>query len=330
MPTDSPSAPAVSGPRHRAPDRDRLGDYLTASWAAPHIPVLVLLGLVAHQPEPAAPSAAPAAATPDLPLVQARHLFTRSSERRTAMHNLTEVPTMSVEFARVDYRTTPEYYFETERITDPLVLHLLDRCPTVFGLKKAVTDLLAGQDEIALPASEGVIEPGATVRGQVIVAAGAVIAEGAFVTGPALICPGAVIEAGARVRDNTVIGPDCRIGFGAEVTRSLLVGGVFMKHTSFVGDSVLGLGVNIGAFVSTTGLRCTSGPVREPATEEVCAHLDGHRIATGQTKFGAVIGDGVILPAGTVLQPATLIGAHTVLYPKTQVGGFFPAGSQGR
>ncbi|MFF7637736.1 hypothetical protein ACFZB9_32010 [Kitasatospora sp. NPDC008050] len=246
------------------------------------------------------------------------------------MHGFPETASASAELARVDYRTTPEYYIDPEQVTDPVVLHLLSCCPTVFGLKKAVADLLAGRLHFALPAPEGVIEAGATVRGQVVVAAGAVIAEGAFVTGPVLVCPGAVIEAGARVRDNCVIGPDCRIGFGAEVTRSLLVGGAFMKHTSFVGDSVLGLGVNIGAFVSTTGLRCTSGPVTEPATEEVSAHLDGHRIGTGQTKFGAVIGDGVIVPAGTVLQPATLIGAHTVLYPKTQVGGFFPAGSQGR
>ncbi|MGW3042453.1 hypothetical protein ACWC9T_21000 [Kitasatospora sp. NPDC001159] len=246
------------------------------------------------------------------------------------MHRLPETPMMSAELARIDYRTTPEYYIDTEQVTDPVVLHLLSCCPTVFGLKKAVADLLAGNLDITLPEPVGVIEPGATVRGQVIAAAGAVIAEGAFVTGPVLVCPGAVIEAGARVRDNTVIGPDCRIGFGAEVTRSLLTGGVFMKHTSFIGDSVLGLGVNIGAFVSTTGLRVTSGPVTEPATEEVCAHLDGRRVATGQTKFGAVIGDGVIVPAGTVLQPATLIGAHTLLYPKTQVGGFFPAGSQGR
>ncbi|WP_158835909.1 hypothetical protein [Streptomyces sp. NRRL S-350] len=237
---------------------------------------------------------------------------------------------MSAELARIDYRTTPEYYIDTEQVTDPVVTCLLSSCPTVFGVKKAIADLLTGRSGIKLPEAAGVIEPGAVVRGEVTVAAGAVIAEGAVVTGPVLVCSGAVIDAGARVRDHSVIGPDCRIGWGAEVTRSLLTGGVFMKHTSFVGDSVLGLGVNIGAFVSTTGLRVTSGPVVEPATEEICAHLDGCRIATGQTKFGAVIGDGVIVPAGTVLQPATLIGAHTTLYPRTQIGGFFPAGSQGR
>ncbi|WP_331743507.1 hypothetical protein [Kitasatospora sp. NBC_01300] len=246
------------------------------------------------------------------------------------MHRLSVASPLNTELDRIDYRTTPEYYIDTEQVTDPVVAHLLGRCPTVFGLKKAIADLLTGQLDIEMPETSGTIEPGAVVRGMVTVAAGAVIAEGAVVTGPVLVCPGAVIDADARVRDHTVIGPGCRIGWGAEITRSLLTGGVFMKHTSFVGDSVLGIGVNIGAFVSTTGLRVTSGPVTEPATDEVCARLDGHRVPTGQTKFGAVIGDGVIVPAGTVLQPATLIGAHTTLYPRTQIGGFFPAGSQGR
>ncbi|MFJ2580772.1 hypothetical protein [Kitasatospora aureofaciens] len=223
MSTTNCSAPAVSSLRHRTPDRDRIVTVLTACWPALHIPVALLLGLIVHESELSQHSPTTAATTPDLPVVWARRLFTRSSERRTVMHNITEVPTMSTELARVDYRTTPEYYFDTEHVTDRVVLHLLSCCPTVFGLKKAVTDLLAGRHDCPLPASEGVIEPGATVRGEVIVAAGAVIAEGAFVTGPTLICPGTVVEAGARVRDNTVIGPGCRIGFGAEITRSLLL-----------------------------------------------------------------------------------------------------------
>ncbi|MFE6744731.1 hypothetical protein ACFVGM_02655 [Kitasatospora purpeofusca] len=63
MPTHSTATPS-SGPRHAAPDRDRLGTFLTASWTALHLPVLVLLGLaVDHQAE-ARPQVA--ATTPDL------------------------------------------------------------------------------------------------------------------------------------------------------------------------------------------------------------------------------------------------------------------------
>lgn len=48
MPTHSTSLPSV-GPQHAAaPDRDRFGTFLTASWAALHLPVLALLGLSVH------------------------------------------------------------------------------------------------------------------------------------------------------------------------------------------------------------------------------------------------------------------------------------------
>ncbi|MFD0348214.1 hypothetical protein ACFQ0M_23665 [Kitasatospora aburaviensis] len=58
MPTPSTSPPTTSR-RHAAPaDRDRLGTFLTASWAALHLPVLTLLGLaVHHHPAEASPRA---------------------------------------------------------------------------------------------------------------------------------------------------------------------------------------------------------------------------------------------------------------------------------
>ncbi|MCC9311822.1 hypothetical protein LN042_32970 [Kitasatospora sp. RB6PN24] len=68
MPTNSLSARAVSGPRHRAPAYDRLGDFLTAFWAVLHIPVFMLLGIVVHQ-DHALPRAVTTATTPDLPTV---------------------------------------------------------------------------------------------------------------------------------------------------------------------------------------------------------------------------------------------------------------------
>lgn len=66
MPPHSTSSPSV-GPRHAAaPDRDRLGTFLAASWAALHLPVLVLLGFAVHHQAEARPQAA--ANTPDLPV----------------------------------------------------------------------------------------------------------------------------------------------------------------------------------------------------------------------------------------------------------------------
>ncbi|MGW3075113.1 hypothetical protein [Kitasatospora sp. NPDC001132] len=66
MPTHSTSLPSA-GPRHAAvPDRDRLGTFLAASWAALHLPALALLGLSVHHQVEERPQAA--ATTPDLPI----------------------------------------------------------------------------------------------------------------------------------------------------------------------------------------------------------------------------------------------------------------------
>jgi bifunctional UDP-N-acetylglucosamine pyrophosphorylase/glucosamine-1-phosphate N-acetyltransferase len=222
-------------------------------------------------------------------------------------------------------RLTPGYYVRSNGL-DPFIAHLLADCRTVTDIKgamvQALTALLAG----AAPEG-GDIEDGADVDDLVVVQPGARVEAGARVSGPVLVCSGTVIARGAWVRDHSIVGPGCRIGAGAEITRSLLAGHDFMVHSSFVGDSVLGQHVNVGAFCSTTGLLCTSGPVTEPATREITINLDGHRIGTGQTKFGAVVGDAVALPAATVLAPGTLIGPGTVLYPRTQIGGVLPAGS---
>ncbi|SFI08960.1 bifunctional UDP-N-acetylglucosamine pyrophosphorylase / Glucosamine-1-phosphate N-acetyltransferase [Streptosporangium canum] len=232
--------------------------------------------------------------------------------------------------APADIRLAPDYYFQPDDL-GPYIMRLLKSCPTVFDIKSTMAadlDHLAAAGLYAEP--RGVVEDGALLQGEVIVQAGARIEAGAQVVGPALICTGAIVSAGALIRDHTVIGPGCRIGFGAEITRSLLIGHVFMKHPCFIGDSVIGRRVNVGSFCSTTGLRCDRGPVAEPAIEEITVTLGGQRITTGQTKFGAVIGDKVALPAGTVLSPGTLIGPGTVIYPRDHIGGFLPAGSRVR
>lgn len=230
----------------------------------------------------------------------------------------------------VDARLTPDYYVRATGLSS-FIEDLLAACRTVFDIKTTIALVLDSPSASGLvPAQRGVVERGAEVQGEVIVEAGARIEAGARVVGPVLVCSGAVIARGALVRDHSVIGPRCRVGWGAEVTRSLLAGGCLMKHPSFIGDSVLGHGVNIGSFCSTTGLRCDRGPVTEPATDEISITLDGQRISTGLTKLGAVVGDGVALPAGTVLSPGTLIGPGTVIYPRGHVGGILPAGSRVR
>lgn len=67
MPTFSTSLPPAAGPRHAAVrNRDRPGAWLTASWAALHLPVLALLGFSVHHEVEARLQAS--ATAPDLPV----------------------------------------------------------------------------------------------------------------------------------------------------------------------------------------------------------------------------------------------------------------------
>jgi bifunctional UDP-N-acetylglucosamine pyrophosphorylase / glucosamine-1-phosphate N-acetyltransferase len=51
----------------------------------------------------------------------------------------------------------------------------------------------------------------------------------------------------ARIRNNTKIGKKCKIGNFVEIKNSNLKNNVAISHLSYVGDSTLGTGVNIGA-----------------------------------------------------------------------------------
>lgn len=231
----------------------------------------------------------------------------------------------------LDERLTTLYYIRVEGLASRYIAGLLARCAGVFDIKPTMVADLDNPGTCGLDhAPAGLIAPGAIVEGPVMLEEGAVIESGAHVIGPVLICSGAVVSAGALVRDHSVIGPGSQIGFGAEITRSLLVEDVFMKHAGFVGDSVLGRGVHLGSFCSTTGMRNSNGRIIEPAVEEVTLTMGDRRISTGQTKFGAIVGDDVGLPAATVLAPATLIGPGSVIYPHNHIGGVLPAGSRVR
>ena len=62
---------------------------------------------------------------------------------------------------------------------------------------------------------------------------------------------GCVIGPFARLRSGTKIGDNTEIGNFTEVSRTTLGDNCFMKHFSFLGDSNVGNGVNIGAGVVT-------------------------------------------------------------------------------
>jgi len=131
----------------------------------------------------------------------------------------------------------------------------------------------------------GGVHPDATLRGDVVVEEGATVGPGVVVEGPARLWSGCSVGPNAYVRGATLIGERARVGHAVEIKNSVLMAGATVGHLSYVGDSVLGRSVNLGAGTNVANLRHDGEPVR--------ATVKGDRVSTGRRKFGAVLGPGV-------------------------------------
>lgn len=137
--------------------------------------------------------------------------------------------------------------------------------------------------------------------GEVAVHATATIEAGAIVKGPAIIGPRAFVAAGAYLRGGVWLGEDCIVGPNAELKTSFLFPGSKLAHLNFVGDSILGAGVNVEAGAILANYR------NERADKTI-------RIACGESvhetdvdKFGALVGDQARIGANAVIAPGALI-----------------------
>ncbi|RKD89155.1 bifunctional sugar-1-phosphate nucleotidylyltransferase/acetyltransferase [Halopiger aswanensis] len=153
----------------------------------------------------------------------------------------------------------------------------------------------------------GEVSPDATLEGPVVVEEGATVRAGVVVEGPALIRSGATVGPNAYVRGATVVGKDASVGHAVEIKNSVLLPGARVNHLSYVGDSVLGRDVNLGAGTTVANLRHDGEPVRTT--------VKGERVSTGRRKFGVVLGDGVKTGINTSLNAGVTLSSGATTEP---------------
>lgn len=134
----------------------------------------------------------------------------------------------------------------------------------------------------------------------------------AFLKGPIILEDYVEIRHGAYLRGNCFIGPESVVGHDTEVKNSIFMRGAKAGHFAYIGDSILGGNVNLGAGTKLANFRFTSGPVR--------IRIDKEIVNTGLQKMGAVLADGVQTGCNTVCNPGTIIGPKTLVYPNTTAG----------
>ncbi len=147
-----------------------------------------------------------------------------------------------------------------------------------------------------------------------------VIEPGAVIIGPAVIGDGVHIRTGAYVREHVILGSGSLVGAHSEVKGSILFPGAKAPHQAYVGDSILGRDVNLGAGTILSNVKNIG--------REVSFRADGEVVHTGLRKFGAVLGDGCKTGCNTVLNPGVLLGPRSVTYPNATLrSGYYPDGT---
>lgn len=161
----------------------------------------------------------------------------------------------------------------------------------------------------------GEIHPTAVVEGNVYLHESASIGPHAYVQGPAWIGAEAMIGHAAYVRGGVVLAPHAKVGHSTEVKRSLFLEDAKAPHLNYVGDSILGRKVNIGAGVKLANFNNMGTPIK----------IDGQ--STGLRKLGAMLGDEVTLGCNAATAPGTIVGARTMVYQGAMLRGVIPADS---
>lgn len=176
-------------------------------------------------------------------------------------------------------------------------------------------DLLRMNEEVLALMDEtrilGTVSPLASLHGFVRLANGARILPGTVIEGPVLIGPHSQIGPNAYIRGATSIGSHCYIGNGAEVKNSIICNNTYISRQCYVGDSIVGTHVTLGAGT------CTENH-RHDGRHHV-SRIDGKDIDTRRVKFGAVIGDGVKTGVNTSIEAGVKIGVARTTRPGSYI-----------
>ena len=173
-----------------------------------------------------------------------------------------------------------------------------------WDLLRMNEEVLALMDETSIL---GEVSPLASLSGTIRVGAGTRILPGTVIEGPVLIGPNCQIGPNAYIRGATSIGANCFVGNGAEVKNSIVYNNTYISRQCYVGDSIIGTHVTLGAGT------CTENH-RHDGRHHV-SMIHGRPVNTGRLKLGAILGDGVRTGVNTSIEAGVKIGIARTTSP---------------
>jgi len=155
---------------------------------------------------------------------------------------------------------------------------------------------------------------------EIFIGAGTKIEPTAIINDFSVIGTNCEIRHSAYLRGDLICGNHCTLGHSSEIKGSIIMNHTEMGHFNYIGDSVLGSFVNIGAGTKLANLKFRTPEAKiEVSFPEITFMLDGEKVSTGLSKFGAIIGDYSETGCNSVLSPAVMLGTECWVYPNFTV-----------
>ncbi len=159
------------------------------------------------------------------------------------------------------------------------------------------------------------VEPGVTFdarRGVVVIEQSAYVKAGTRLEGPVYVGPGTEVLGGSI--HASAIGPRCKVR--GEISDSAFLGYGNKAHDGFLGHSIVGRWVNLGAGTTTSNLKNTYGEIRLEA--------GGDQIETGRQFVGTLFGDHAKTAIGTMLGTGATVGVGANVFGYTSAPKHVP------
>jgi NDP-sugar pyrophosphorylase family protein len=200
------------------------------------------------------------------------------------------------------------YFSGTTRHKMLFIENYIEGVASVFPVPREISpwDFIQHLPELLHELLAGINEDYAVIN-EVAIHRSAMVDSSAIIRGPAIIGENALIGCYALVRSGVYIGKNSIVGAHCEVKQSVLMNHSCCGHFNFVGESLIGNGVNLEAGA------VLANHFNELKDQPVTVRVNGQTIDTGCLKFGSVIGDGSRIGANAVVLPGTLLQKNTVV-----------------
>lgn len=192
-------------------------------------------------------------------------------------------------------------------------------------------DIVGDPKDVFIHSSAQIL-PGSVIdarEGHVVIDAETEISPFSFIQGPVYIGKSCRID-DARITGGVILGNQVRIG--GEVENSIFNDFSNKHHEGFVGHSVIGSWVNLGALTTTSDLKNNYGEIRLQIPDSIRNNPENGNFvrpktseySTGKIKFGSIIGDYVKTAIGTMINTGSVIDAGANIFGKNPGKYAFP------